>query len=381
MKTVYLLSYNDWWSKRINLYAQWFVEHGFDVKYITSDFNHFTKKPIDKSTMLACAEYIHVPEYRRNLSIRRVLSHWIYSLKVLRLLMDKKPDIVLGVLPCNSLGLMLWFYKKTHSSVRLIVDVTDMWPESLPISKFSKKLLSPFVWFWRWLRDMGVSAADKVICECNLFAQMVARVKLKENPSVVYLNSEEKAEYHDVSISGGVLKVAYLGSINHIIDINGIVNLLQKMKMRRPVELHIIGGGISCEYFIKSVEAVGVPVIWHGMIFDAKKRREILSGCHYGLNMMKSSVFVGLTTKSIDYTSSGLPLLNTIRGDSFDLVNRYNMGFNVTMPRINLDEIVFMRNADYQKMRKNAVLAFDENFYNVAVKAKINKIMSDAIEQ
>ena len=36
----------------------------------------------------------------------------------------------------------------------------------------------------------------------------------------------------------------YLGSINNIIDIDGIVNLLKKIKTRRSVELHIIGGGI-----------------------------------------------------------------------------------------------------------------------------------------
>ena len=108
----------------------------------------------------------------------------------------------------------------------------------------------------------------------------------------------------------------------------------------------------SCEYFIKSVQSVGVPAIWHGVIFDEKKRREILSGCHCGLNMMKFSVLVGLTTKSIDYTSSGVPLMNAIKGDSFDLVDKYDIGFNLTECIVNFDEIVFMENDDYQKMRK-----------------------------
>ena len=88
--------------------------------------------------MLVCIEYIHIPEYCRNLSIRRILSHWGFSIKVLKLLLVRKPNVILGVLPCNLLGLVLWFYKKMHSSVQLIIDVTDMWPESLPISKFSK---------------------------------------------------------------------------------------------------------------------------------------------------------------------------------------------------------------------------------------------------
>ena len=161
------------------------------------------KKPIDKSAVPVCIEYIHIQECCRNLSIRRILSHWVFSIKVLKVLLVRKPNVILGVLPCNSIGLVLWFYKKMHSSVQLIIDVTDMWPESLPISKFSKKLLCLFLLPWRWLQKMGVSAADKVICECNLFARMVMKAGLKEYPSVVYLNSEEKAEYQDVSISGG----------------------------------------------------------------------------------------------------------------------------------------------------------------------------------
>lgn len=77
-----------------------------------------------------------------------------------------------------------------HSAVRLIGDVTDMWLEYLPISKISKALLFPCLWFCRWLRNMGIISADKVICECNLFAQIIMKADLKEHPFVVYLNSE-----------------------------------------------------------------------------------------------------------------------------------------------------------------------------------------------
>ena len=73
------------------------------------------------------------------------------------------------------------------------------------------------------------------------------------------------------------------------------------------------------------------------------------------------------------------PYLNTNRRDSFDLIDKYNIGFNITNYMLNLDKIVFVKNSDYQKMRKNTVLAFDENFSNVTVKNKINKIMSDTI--
>ena len=44
--------------------------------------------------------------------------------------------------------------------------------------------------------------------------------------------------------------------------------------------------------------------------------------------------------------------MNAIKGDSFDLVDKYDIGFNLTECIVNFDEIVFMENDDYQKMRK-----------------------------
>ena len=54
-----------------------------------------------------------------------------------------------------------------------------------------------------------------------------------------------------------------------------------------------------------------------------------MSKCHFGLNIMKESVCVGLTTKSIDYFSCGLPIINNIKGDTWNIVEKYNVGINV----------------------------------------------------
>lgn len=379
MKTVYIISYNNWWERRIGLYAKWFREHDFNVIYVTSDFNHFTKKKIDQETLPSNTIFVHVIGYRKNLSIARILSHWMFSIKVFKILYKNDPNAVFGVLPCNSLGFVLWLYKKINESICLLIDITDMWPESLPVAKTLKLVLYPFLLFWRWLRNRALLAADRVICECNLFAQMIKNIKLENKPVVIYLSSEEKAEITDIALDKSVLKIAYLGSINHIIDIDGIVNLLQKLQTRRLVELHIVGGGISCGYFIKRVKDVGVSVHWHGMIFNRKKRRDILRNCHYGLNMMKTSVLVGLTTKSIDYVSAGLPLLNNIKGDTYDLVKRYGIGFNLEdkLSDRDVESIAFATDIDYNRMRQNAVKVFNENFYCVSVENKINSVMME----
>ena len=94
---------------------------------------------------------------------------------------------------------------------------------------------------------------------------------------------------------------------------------------------------------------------------------------------MKTSVLVGLTTKSIDYVSAGLPLLNNIKGDTYDLVKRYGIGFNLEdkLSDRDVESIAFATDIDYNRMRQNAVKVFNENFYCVSVENKINSVMME----
>ena len=55
----------------------------------------------------------------------------------------------------------------------------------------------------------------------------------------------------------------------------------------------------------------------------------ILAPCDYALNIMKDNVSVGLTIKSIDYLSYGLPLINNIKGDTWKLINDEKIGLNI----------------------------------------------------
>ena len=64
------------------------------------------------------------------------------------------------------------------------------------------------------------------------------------------------------------------------------------------------------------MKSAGAEVFYHGKVFDSKEKNRIFETCHYGLNIMKDSVFVGLTMKSMDYFE-GLPIINNIQGDTW----------------------------------------------------------------
>ena len=126
----------------------------------------------------------------------------------------------------------------------------------------------------------------------------------------------------------------YLGSINNIIDIDLIVYFLCTCAKVRKVKLHIIGGGEKKALLIEQLRQNSILVIDHGYIFEQEKKQEILDQCQYGFNVMKDSVMVGLTMKSMDYMCGGLPMINTIKGDTAKICDEYSVGYNLTKDSI-----------------------------------------------
>lgn len=117
--------------------------------------------------------------------------------------------------------------------------------------------------------------------------------------------------------------------------------------------VEIIGGGEGTEHFVKALLDAGASVNNHGFIFDEIDKARILSNCDFGLNMMLSHLVVGLTTKSVDYFSLGLPIINTIKEDTEKLVCDRNVGVNYTgdisqIIELDTDAIRDMKKSSYK---------------------------------
>ena len=98
----------------------------------------------------------------------------------------------------------------------------------------------------------------------------------------------------------------------------------------------------------------------YGEIFEEEKKIQIMTKCDFGLNLMVKSVRVGLTIKSIDYLSCGLPLINNIQGDTWNLVNNGNIGINYENDSERL--INNIMEIDISELKKNAIECFSEYF-------------------
>lgn len=311
----------DTYEHRVELLKQFFLKQGFSTRVITSDWQHFQKQ--ERRCCPEDYEMIHVHPYMKNFSLDRLRSHYFFSKAAFRRAQELKPKLLWVMVPPNALVKYADRYKREHSDVKLVFDLIDMWPETMPISKF--KSLPPFL-LWRNLRNKNLGSADAVVTECALYQSVLGKVCDDQKMHTLYLARERTQPEPVVSLPQDRIGLCYLGSINNIIDIACVGKIIEQIKGK--VDLHILGDGEKRQELIDTATAAGANVIYHGKVYDSRLKQEIFDQCHYGLNIMKPSVFVGLTMKSMDYFEGGLPIINTIRGDTWNFVEKEKIGIN-----------------------------------------------------
>jgi len=379
MQAVCVSCFN-YYDNRIKYIESFLTKKGYEVIYITSNFDHIrkVKYAINRSNVIQ----IPTLPYYKNLSFQRLLSHYLFSKRVIDRINEIRPDLLYIIIPPNSLVKFVSRYvKKSHTT--LIYDLYDLWPETFPSTKAKKLLAIPFK-FWGKLRDKNIGAADVVFTECKLYQDRLKEQLSGIKTCTLYLTKEDTTIENsiDVTIDTDSVNICYLGSINNIIDISRIHKLLHAINKLKPVTLHIIGDGESREQFINTIRSSNINVNFEGKIFDEAKKKAIFDKCSFGLNIMKDTVCVGLTMKSIDYFQAGLPILNNIKADTEKIVENYEIGFNVNDE--NIDEIAKkVANFDKQKLSEMKIRTkrvFDELFSIAAFNNKLETVLKEVIE-
>lgn len=359
-------------ENRVDLVLEFLKGKGIGTYVIQSDFKHIKK--IHRLENKTDYIFIKTLSYFKNISLQRLFSHFKFARDSFKVVEELKPDLLYIVLPPNSLAKFASIYKKKNRKTKLIFDVMDLWPETMPIRKF--KNMIPFK-LWRDLRNNSLKSADFVITECNLYQEVLCDVLDGIKSKTIYLAKKDINVISRPELSENEITLAYLGSINNIIDIPKIGEIIQSIKKRKVVTLHIIGNGESKQELIDTAISNGATVHYHGEIYDPQEKQDIFDKCHYGLNIMKDSVCVGLTMKSVDYFQHGLPIINNIPADTEDFVETYNIGFNV-IEKTGIDD----NNLEFAKImvkRNNVIKIFNDKFSHHKFNSNLENIFSGNI--
>lgn len=380
MKKILILSAFDNYSYNVRMkyVEKYFEDMGYNVVILSADFDHRSKTRycIKRRNL----KYVHVRKYKRNFSIARILSHKEYAKKAFRYASIMKPEIIYIATPPNYLFKYANKYKKNNIDTKMIFEIGDMWPETLPVNNRIKKLLSPFLKAWKLLRDRYIGCGDGIIFECELFYKYLKN-KIKDIPAkVIYLTKD--IDGRDTFVPSPKIEkevsFCYVGSLNNIFDENLTSELLNQIALTHSVNLHLIGDGEKKSVFLKMLR--NVNVIDHGIVYDEEKKAEIYSQCHIALNLMKTNVFVGLTMKSIEYFAAGLPMINNIPEDTMNIIEKKCCGFNYAGDVYTLiDWIDSLDDKKIANMKKNSYDVYKEFFTLQVFNDKLNNLINDII--
>ncbi|MBR4590944.1 MAG: hypothetical protein IKO36_09840, partial [Bacteroidaceae bacterium] len=328
MRKAFIVSCFDEYNYRNKYVEQYLIQNGFEVYSFISDFHHQRKEYIRKS-LRSNVELIHTPPYTSNYSLKRIINHYVFAKKMVKIIRSAKPDFVYANIPPNFVSWCLGRLRKKSIIPKLAFDIYDLWPETMTFGKTSI-LLRPFFVLWQRIRNKYINQADINITACKLHENVLYNQGV-DKMHTLYLLKAHSILVKDIPKQDSIseIRLCYIGTVNNIIDIDTICNVIKAIKNYKPIKLLFIGIGETKQEFLERVTKIGCSVIDYGVVYDEIEKERIMLSCHFGINIMKPQVCVGVTLKSLEYFSCGLPILNTIAGDTKSLVDEYCCGYNI----------------------------------------------------
>lgn len=78
----------------------------------------------------------------------------------------------------------------------------------------------------------------------------------------------------------------------------------------------------------------------YGVIFNEDEKQKIMQNWDLGYNGQNDNMVAGLSYKSLDYLSYGIPLLNSVQSDTWNLIEKKRCGINFNNNKHSLRKLV-----------------------------------------
>lgn len=299
------------------LYLAFLMSKKYKVTLITSKFRHYDKFIRSEQEFSGLPFNICLldePGYKKNVSFSRVYSHWHFCRNFNKWLEKNHCfDLVYSAYPLIETNVIL-AKKKLKYNFKLIVDVQDVWPESISsflpvVSKLPLSIL-PFT----RKANKAYRSADGIIAVSKTYLERASAANKTTRKSSVYIGSDREAIYliEPVELNEKLLKLVYIGTLSHSYDLKTVI--LEMSKFIGISELHILGGGPE-EAYLKTIAPSNVT--FYGFL-EYSEMFSVLRACDVALNPIKSGASQSVTNKLSDYLCVGIPVLNSQENDEVD---------------------------------------------------------------
>jgi len=338
---------------RAGQFAHYLAEHGHDVTWWTSTFDHFRKKHVfDQDTELQPTEHLrikllHGSGYRSNISYSRIKDQRIVSAKFARQAVEEthRPDVIVASLPVIELCEESVKYGRRRG-VPVVLDMRDMWPDicvdmaPAPARPIAKLLLSPM--FAQARR--ACAGATAIIGITDAFVdwglRRAGRPKADLDRSFPFAKSSSPLDPDQIraaeqfwdglgiTADSDEFVMCFFGAIGRVFDLESPIEAARILESKgRGPRLVICGTGDKLRDY-KSL-AEGVEGIMFPGWMNAAQIRVLMKRSSVGLDPMPDRYdFVAtINNKALEYMSAGLPVVSCPKqGVLYELLKTENCG-------------------------------------------------------
>ena len=321
-----------------NIYTE-LKEKGHEVTVLTADPSYPNRSiynnPDFWNENISNEDIIRIKTKTRRYT-RNILNRFLLYIEVLIKLIliiskiDKKYDLIFATSPPIFIG-FAGMYAKIRLKKPFILDVRDLWPESLlGVGVFTNKFILSFSYF---LERLLYSTADKIIVNSEGFIPYITSKGVnRENITFIpnSLTEEELSMDNKMEQESNQTKtIIYTGNLGLAQDLSTLIELAEMFRHRTDISFRIIGYGFKkndVKDLVVEKQLTNIEIV------KVKNRkdtlREVLKADIAYVGLVEKSVFqTVLPGKIIDYMCMKKPIVGSIEGYSKKVINNANCGF------------------------------------------------------
>lgn len=386
---------------RFKYLSDFLSDAGYKVDLITTSFQHWEKaqrdiKKIKKEKYKFRLRFIYEPGYKKNIDLRRIISHKIAAGNLKKLL-EKigNYDLIYCEIPPNDVALAAAEYAKKNQ-IPFVADVNDLWPEAMRMV-LDIPVVSDFL-FYPLKRD-----AEKVYALVSGIVgtsdeyrdRPLKNQKLLVPKETVYVGNELQEFDEGVENFSGEIKkdkkefwVTYAGTIGTSYDIRTMVLAGKELEKRGEpwIKIKILGSGPMQEELEKLSKEQGCTNVDFMGYVPYGKMSAYLSKSDILVNSFVKKAPQSIVTKIGDYLAAGRPMINTCMSCEFrEKVVKDGFGVNIEPENIdalaNAIEKLYVNEAGRMEMGRNARKIAERQFDRPQSYKKIEELIRKLIEE
>lgn len=321
-------------------------ENGYEVIFVTTDFNHYAKKKRNIEEFYRLypdyrnIKFLHVSPYKKNISIKRLYAEKQWAKEVVKWIYKNidKFDVIYGEMPDIDANIQIRKICDKYNK-KFIIDIRDLRPEAYHVlikNDFLYKLLT-----YRITKkaDRAYACADELVAVSKEYLERGLKTNTRsKRPRVVYLGATLERFFNGVNVySNNIVKgeeeiwIIYAGTLGSSYDLMTLIKAAGRIEKEGHyhIRFKILGQGPDEFIFHKYVKDNDIHIVDFLGFQPYEKMAAYLCKSDITVNAVKKNASQSIINKVADYFAAGIPMLNSCTcKEQLEMVEMYKVGLN-----------------------------------------------------